>query len=355
MNTLNIILQRWQEYLRKKNKKDYITAYIHIPFCSRRCRYCDFPSRVIKSSNDIDGYLDFLQKEMSLLAPLFKGHSISGLYIGGGSPSILELHQMKRLFKMIGSCFELDLDDQNMFTIEINPIHLNEDKIDLISSSIVNRVSLGIQSLDSNVLAIEGRECLPMDRMFYLLSHLMTKMRHKGCRINTDLIFGLNQQSLKIFRNDFSRLVQWDIPRITIYPCRRNYDNGWNQAFKRRVVATVKSIHESFPNYDLIQSMGHFKGINHFEPEYNFINKNYNHCYKKRYQDFPFIHNSNIGFGYYADSFIHPGRCYYRRTRREYIILHDKESGIVNPWLDKYFINAEMCRKAKISADNIPY
>lgn len=124
--------------------------YIHIPFCIRKCRYCDFPSYTGMESL-FDSYLDALLVE----AKLYKGEKIDTVFIGGGTPSILSCEQIKRLLVGIRDNFQFS--ENIEFSVEVNPGTLTEEKLAALKDGGVNRLSIGVQSFSDSELQIIGR------------------------------------------------------------------------------------------------------------------------------------------------------------------------------------------------------
>ena len=128
---------------------DIKSLYIHIPFCSEICSYCDFV-KVYKNDSIIDRYLDRLKDEINSI-PV---RVLKTIYIGGGTPSCLSEKQLEKLLEMV-AVFEVEKDGE--FTIEANTESLSEEKIKLLSKCGVNRVSLGIQTFDEKLLKLLNR------------------------------------------------------------------------------------------------------------------------------------------------------------------------------------------------------
>ena len=121
------------------------SLYIHIPFCHKKCPYCSFVVS-IGHDNHIDRYLDCLARE----AALYRGEKIRTVYIGGGTPSYLNDEQLKKLFAVIYSNF--DVAQGTEWTFEVNPEDVSSKKFTLLRKQGVNRLSVGIQSFDDEGL-----------------------------------------------------------------------------------------------------------------------------------------------------------------------------------------------------------
>ncbi len=122
--------------------------YIHIPFCIKKCAYCDFVSF---ASGDFDKYLDMLFQEMEK----YQGEEIDTVFIGGGTPTVLSAIQLGKLFDKVNSTFNIMPDSE--ITVEANPGTLTVDKLLALKNSKVNRLSIGVQSFNDNELKVIGR------------------------------------------------------------------------------------------------------------------------------------------------------------------------------------------------------
>lgn len=124
--------------------------YIHIPFCLKKCKYCDFNSFTF-SCEDKASYLDALIKNMQV----YKGEKIDTIFIGGGTPTTLSYEELGRLLDAVNSTFELSADYD--FTVEMNPKTVDRDKLSVLKEKCVNRLSLGVQSFNDEELLKIGR------------------------------------------------------------------------------------------------------------------------------------------------------------------------------------------------------
>ena len=124
--------------------------YIHIPFCLKKCKYCDFISFTNKE-NQFDKYLEALKRE----AQEYNGEEINTVFIGGGTPTILSCAQLSFLFEIINKTFKIK--ENADFTIEANPKTLDKEKLNILKSGGVTRISIGVQSFNNNELKLIGR------------------------------------------------------------------------------------------------------------------------------------------------------------------------------------------------------
>ncbi|NLL81534.1 MAG: oxygen-independent coproporphyrinogen III oxidase [Tissierellia bacterium] len=206
--------------------KDF-SLYIHIPFCEKKCYYCDFTS-FKKDSTDIDRYMSNLDKEILMYEEILADYKLSTIFIGGGTPSSITSIYIKKILERIYRVFNIE--ELGEVTIEANPGTLNRQKIKDYKDAGINRVSLGLQSLNDNILRAIGRMHTSKDFLesFYLL-------REEGFHnINVDLMLGLPGQSLVDLKNTLYRIIDLDVEHISLYSLiiedgtliKNWYDNG---------------------------------------------------------------------------------------------------------------------------------
>jgi len=190
----------------EKDLDDYL-LYVHIPFCETLCPYCSF-HRYAYEKNIADRYFDALQKELKMYKAF--GYDFSGMYIGGGTPTIA----IDRLIETIGLA-------KNIFSIreisvETNPNHLTDDKMDLLSGAGINRLSVGVQSFDDNILKHIGRY-----EKYGSGEEIKEKVRNAVGRfdtLNVDLIFNIPLQTEALLKKDLD-IVEALLPeQVTFYP-----------------------------------------------------------------------------------------------------------------------------------------
>ena len=128
--------------------------YIHIPFCERRCKYCDFTSSIFNQSR-MSEYLNHLLLEIKNNEELLKNYIVNTIFIGGGTPSLLSVEDLRRLVD--GLAGAINLYENYEFTIETNPNSISEEKLIAYRELGVNRISIGVQSFNDRLLRIIGR------------------------------------------------------------------------------------------------------------------------------------------------------------------------------------------------------
>ena len=185
-------------------------AYIHIPFCSHICYYCDF-NKVFIEGQPVDEYVDLLVREMQLRA---KAHPISPLetlYIGGGTPSTLTPKQLATLFE--GIHHYLPLEKNCEFTMELNPDDGQMERLEVMKEYGINRISMGVQSFNDELLKKIGRKHSKKT----VLESIGNARKLGFENISIDLIFRLPQQTIQDFEDSLKIAMDLDLPHYSIY------------------------------------------------------------------------------------------------------------------------------------------
>ena len=178
--------------------------YNHIPFCEKLCSYCDF-AKVIYNKKQVDDYLLELKKELETS----NIKDITSIYIGGGTPSSLDTHQLEFLFECVSKFYHEGIS----FTIEANVENLTEEKIKLLVKYHVNRVSLGIQSFQDKLLNKMNRK-----HTFSEVKSLIDLLHYYHIDdVNGDLIYGFKDESLDDLKNDLDLFMKLGLTHISTY------------------------------------------------------------------------------------------------------------------------------------------
>ncbi|MBR6108573.1 MAG: radical SAM family heme chaperone HemW [Clostridia bacterium] len=183
--------------------------YIHIPFCKRKCRYCDFVSFPDFASEDI--YFVALIAEMRKYAPLMRGRGFGTVFIGGGTPTCLKPGRIAAMLDEARKCFDIAPDAE--ITSEANPESASEEKLAELFEAGVNRLSIGLQSANDLELARIGRIHSRAD-----FERALAFARRAGfTNINADVMHGLPGQTCESYLNTLRFVTELDIPHISSY------------------------------------------------------------------------------------------------------------------------------------------
>lgn len=182
------------------------SIYIHIPFCRNICSYCDF-CKMFYNGEVADKYLEALKREVE---EFYLNDKIKTIYIGGGTPSILNPEELSKLFEIIKM---FDLSEDNEITFECNPEDINELLIEMLSHNGVNRLSIGVQSFNKSKLTFMDRTTDYKD-----LKEKITMIREKGINnISLDLMYGIPEESLDNLKKDVKLLLKLNPEHISTY------------------------------------------------------------------------------------------------------------------------------------------
>ncbi|MGL5256288.1 MAG: radical SAM family heme chaperone HemW [Proteocatella sp.] len=187
-----------------------LSLYLHIPFCKRKCAYCDFVS-LAKSPEYQNNYIASIIKEMEMVKDTASEYIIDTVYIGGGTPSFLNETSIETLLESIHKNF--DLQAVREFTFECNPESLDESKLRLLKKYKINRISLGLQSTDDYEL-IFLRRSHNFDT--FLTSYkLVREMGFKN--VSVDLMFTIPTQTIESFSASLKKVVELSPEHISCY------------------------------------------------------------------------------------------------------------------------------------------
>lgn len=185
--------------------------YLHIPFCVRKCSYCDFLSFGCNDSKVLSEYAVALTEEIKLNAVNWRDRKVDSIYIGGGTPSLLSEHDIGRILDCIRLYFNVT--DDAEITIEVNPATVSDDKFLKYLRKGINRLSIGVQSFDNHVLGVLGRIHNKNDA-FYCLQ----RAQKAGFEnINIDLMFGIPTQSMKMWKDTVRQAIFLRPSHISLY------------------------------------------------------------------------------------------------------------------------------------------
>lgn len=178
------------------------SAYIHIPFCTKRCNYCSFVSFETLTLKNI--YIDALLREIK---HFYKNDKLETLYIGGGTPSTLSIGDFEQILEMFNFAPNAEI------TVEINPNNVDKDYLQGLKNLGVNRLSIGVQVFDDAILKTIGRTHSSKDAVLAV----KTAQSAGFDNISIDLIYGLPNQSVKKFEKSLLSAMELNIQHISLY------------------------------------------------------------------------------------------------------------------------------------------
>lgn len=180
-----------------------MSIYIHIPFCKTICSYCDF-CKFYYNEKWVDNYLIALEKEIK---SKYKNEPINTIYIGGGTPTSLNIKQLEKLLKLT----KLFNFEKIEFTVETNA-DLSLDKVKLLKQYGVNRISIGVQTVNPKHLKFLNRNHTKEE-----VINLVNLLKQYDFNVNVDLMYGMPNQTLKELEEDLDFILSLDVNHISTY------------------------------------------------------------------------------------------------------------------------------------------
>jgi len=182
-----------------------LSIYIHIPFCVRKCLYCDFLSAPA-SGETMEAYASCLCREIEAAGKLYPDYEVRTVFFGGGTPSILKKERICQIMEVLRRAFSLAEDAE--ITIEVNPGTVDADKLAAYYAAGINRLSIGVQSLQENELQALGRIHSTED--FFQTYSMAIKSGFNN--INVDLMSAIPEQTLESCQDTLRQLLSLDRP-----------------------------------------------------------------------------------------------------------------------------------------------
>lgn len=182
------------------------SAYIHIPFCEKICSYCDF-CKMFYNEELVNKYLEELSLEID---NSYNNELLDTIYIGGGTPSSLNIKQLNKLLDITN---KFKLNDNYEFTIECNFENITHEKLDLFKKTGINRLSFGLESINKNNLEILDRT-ISKEKVIDTINYCHKIGLHN---INIDIMYAIKNETLEILQEDINFIKTLDITHISTY------------------------------------------------------------------------------------------------------------------------------------------
>ena len=282
--------------------------YIHIPFCVKKCNYCDFYS--CGCQDKISEYINALKKQIIFESPLYKDYLIDTVFMGGGTPSLIEPSDFISLVKIIKE--NLNIKNDAEFTIEANPGTLTKEKLQAYKQSDVNRLSIGLQSTNDTELKALGR----IHTYDEFLENYKLARSLGFDNISVDIMYSLPNQTTKQLTETLKSVCALSPEHISSY-CLKIEENT---AFGK--IKNTLSLPSEDTEYEMYISMCELlenQGYEQYEIS-NFAKKGYESRHNLKYWQ----SEEYLGFGPSAHSFINGKRYYYSPNLSEYISAIEK-------------------------------
>ncbi|MBZ2037350.1 radical SAM family heme chaperone HemW [Streptococcus sanguinis] len=264
------------------------SAYVHIPFCTQICYYCDF-SKVFIKNQPVDSYLEHLIEEYDS----YDIKKLRTLYIGGGTPTALSARQLAFLLEKLTD--KLDLSYLEELTIEANPGDLDQEKIAVLKESPVNRVSLGVQTFNDRMLKQIGRSHSEKD----IYENIANLKKAGFDNISIDLIYALPKQTMEDVKINVAKAIALDIPHMSLYSLILENHTVFMNRMRRGKLPLPKEDLEA-EMFDYIIAELEKAGFDHYEIS-NFSKPGFESCHNLMYWDNAEYYGIGAGASGYVD------------------------------------------------------
>lgn len=277
--------------------------YVHIPFCRKACRYCDFYFTI--SLSDRKGIIKAIGKEISDRQDYLGKEEISTIYFGGGTPSVLDQEEIGYLLEKI---FRYNISKESEISFEANPDDLTFDYIQMLSGFGINRLSIGVQSFFEKDLAFMRRS----HNVKQALSSIEDAYINGFKNLTIDLIYGLPGMEINKWEKNLTISMDLNIPHISAY--HLSYETGtvfdhWRKKGRIRPIEEKESIGQ----FQLLRAMAISRGYAHYEIS-NFAREGYISRHNSNYwKQVPYI-----GFGPSAHSYNSHSRRWNMSSNKKY-------------------------------------
>lgn len=283
-----------------------ISVYIHIPFCMRKCNYCDFLSFADCSRQDQEAYVKKLMDEMECYRDLSKEYQVISIFVGGGTPSVLQEGLVEQLFHKLYSVWRLE--DGAEITIECNPGTLTACKLAEYRTCGINRLSLGLQSADNKELTLLGR----IHNYEQFVANYQSA-REAGFRnINVDIMSALPGQSRQSFGRTLSKVLELKPEHISVYSLI--IEEGTPLAAKRELLKHLPSEQAERSMYHYTKTILKGMGYERYE-----ISNYAKPGYACRHNQVYWTGGEYLGLGLGASSYLNGLRFENTRDWEEYL------------------------------------
>lgn len=233
-------------------------VYIHIPFCTNKCFYCDFNSYVLKDQPVMD-YLRALDREMEMTVKHTPPGVIKTIFVGGGTPTVLKPDEMAYFLKSVRTHFP-QWDENIEFSMEANPGTTDKDKLAVMKEGGVNRVSFGVQAFQNELLSGIGR-IHNVDDVYRSLENARSVGLHN---LSVDLMFGLPNQTVDMLRESVSKALELNLPHYSIYSLKVEENTLFHTLFNKNKLP-LPSEEDELEMYLLLMSTMEAAGYGQYE------------------------------------------------------------------------------------------
>lgn len=263
--------------------------YIHIPFCKQKCHYCNFFS--MASQKNKVRFLEILNHEIRVRQSYLKDEKVSTIYFGGGTPSVLSLEEINTILKTLDDTYNISSEVE--ITLEANPDDLSKSYLKDLQQSLVNRLSIGVQSFFDEDLIYLNRVHngqLALDRVKDALNAGFHNM-------SIDLIYGIPTLTNEKWEQNLQQFFDLEIPHLSAYSLTVEPKTALHQLIKKKKLKSIDD-EQSIAHFKILQRRIKEHGFEHYEIS-NFSKAGYNSKHNSLY----WLGGNYLGLGPSAHSF----------------------------------------------------
>lgn len=286
--------------------------YLHIPFCKQRCHYCNFFSVV--SEEKRKPFLQALIREIELQKDFLEGEPVRTIYLGGGTPSLLEPDDLHRIFETIEKNFAVDNDAE--ITLEANPDDITKKYLDRIAGTRINRLSIGVQSFHDEDLRYLNR----VHDGNAARKSLELALERGFENITIDLIYGIPTLDDQRWRENLSLMFSYPIPHLSAYALTVEERTALALKIKKGRMAPVDE-EQSAAQFEILLQETSVNGFIHYEIS-NFSKEGYYSKHNSIY----WLGGNYLGLGPSAHSYNGKIRRWNASRIGDYLKLSDYEN-----------------------------
>jgi oxygen-independent coproporphyrinogen-3 oxidase len=287
--------------------KNKLGIYVHVPFCVRKCLYCDFCSGTNLDSELVEKYFLALKEEIGLNMHMAEDYMVDSIFIGGGTPSAVDSRHIDELMNHLYKWFEIDINCES--TIEVNPGTIDIQKARDYISSGLNRMSVGVQTLNDQLLKKIGRIHNAKEA-----EKTLSDIHQAGFfNVSVDLMSNLPGQSLEDVTADINKIVEHDIEHISYYALKVEEDTPFYNMVKHNQIQLASDELERKIHHGIKEMLSN-RGFNQYEIS-NFSKQGFESRHNMKY----WSREAYLGLGLSSHSFIDNKRFSNTTNLEEYL------------------------------------
>ena len=243
-------LDGWTQFF--KNKQGLLNLYIHIPYCVKKCHYCYTGSSELTEEDDLEAYVEKLCTYLDFFSDKFENEVFNNFYMGGGDPSILSEDLLNRLLEKIFSNFSFKKGGER--TVENDPRNASKEKFKILKKHGINRVSMGVQSLNPEVLKVNNR----LNQTVEDVCKAVNAAKKVDFKVfNVDLMVGLFGDDEKSIVKSFKKIAELGPDEISLYALQplRGYLNRFYKTDRESFFENRRDLYQKIiPKFEKIAS-----------------------------------------------------------------------------------------------------